>query len=52
MDNNKRSWGQRHPRRKTGLAFIAGSAIGAGIVAKKMRRENKYSLKRILDQIR
>jgi hypothetical protein len=51
VDNDSRSWGQRHPRRKSGLAFIAGSALGAGIVAKKMRNDNKYNLQKILRRL-
>jgi hypothetical protein len=51
VDNDDRSWGQRHPRRKSGLAFIAGSAIGAGFMAKKMRRDNKTNIQKMLRRL-
>jgi hypothetical protein len=51
MDSDEKSWGARHPRKKAGLAFIAGSALGAGFMAKKMRRDNKINIQKMLRRI-
>jgi hypothetical protein len=42
----------RHPLRTAGSAFLVGTAIGAGLVASKARREhNKNPLKKFMDQV-
>ena len=38
----------RHPRRTAGTAFLIG--VGAGLMAAKMRKQNKSSLQKWMDQ--
>jgi hypothetical protein len=44
------SYAKKHPRRMWSGAFIAGTALGAGLMAAK-KNQDKNALQRFMDQL-
>lgn len=49
-DENMDKYHSRHPRRMLGGALLAGTALGAGLMAAKKNRD-KNALQKFMDQI-